>query len=52
MIYTNIHFERYCKERAKNGFLSDSQFMNAWRNDPEKWKHLFTLRMRALNSVN
>ena len=38
----------YQTTALKAGLHSDSQFMAAWASNPNKWKHIFALRMKAL----
>ena len=33
------------------GFQSDSDFLDAWKSDPEKWSTMFNLRMNLIQRL-
>ena len=42
----------YHRAAQDAGFVSDADFMNAWKTNPDKWSSIFTLRMNAINSLS
>ena len=48
---TNSFIKAYHEAALKAGFVSDSDFMRAWRENPQRWSKIFSLRMNAINSM-